>query len=285
MSAVVKARHLSKRYGKRLVLDDVSFDIGPGRVVGLIGANGSGKTTTLKALLGLAHVDGELEVLGKDPFRQREALMEEVSFIADVAVLPRWLKVSDAVDFVAGVHPRFDRKRAAMLLARTKLEPKMKVKQMSKGMIVQLHLALILAIDSRLLVLDEPTLGLDLLFRQQFYETLLNDYYDGERTIIVTTHEVTEIEHVLTDLMFMRDGQLVLNTPMETLGERFTEVLVAPDRMLAAQALRPVHQRELFGQSVLLFDGVARQMLSPLGEMRTPSLHDLFLATMKETRV
>ena len=284
MNPVVQARGLNKRYGKRTILHDISFDIAPGRVVGLIGANGSGKTTTLKALLGLTDVEGELQVLGMDPRRERDKLMEEVSFIADVAVLPRWLKVRDAVDFVAGVHPRFDRKRAHAMLARTKLEPGMKVKQMSKGMIVQLHLALILAIDSRLLVLDEPTLGLDLLFRQQFYDTLLQDYLDDQRSIIVTTHEVSEIENVLTDVMFMRDGHLVLNAPMETLGDRFTQLHVPPDRLSAAKALQPIDQRDLFGQSILLFDGVARQVLSSLGDIRTPSIHDLFLATMKEAR-
>src|SRR5476651_2731370 len=230
VSAIIRASNLSKRYGKQLALDQTSFEIQPGRIVGLIGPNGSGKTTTLKAMLGLTRFDGELSVLGLDPRTQRDALMNEVCFIADVAILPRWLKVKNAIDFVAGVHPRFDRSKAERYLANTKLTPKMKVKTMSKGMIVQLHLALVMAIDARLLILDEPTLGLDILYRKQFYQNLLEDYFDENKTIIVTTHQVEEVEHILTDLMFIRDGKIVLDADMDAIGERFIEVMVNADK-------------------------------------------------------
>lgn len=283
MSAVISAKGLSKRYGKQRALDNVSFDIPAGRIVGLIGPNGSGKTTTLKAALGLVPFDGELSVLGLDPRTQRDQLMQDVCFIADVAILPRWLRVGDAIDFVAGVHPRFNRAKAERYLANTKLTPSMKVKQMSKGMIVQLHLALVMAIDAKLLVLDEPTLGLDILFRKQFYHNLLEDYFDEHKTIIITTHQVEEIEHILTDLMFIRDGKIVLSTSMDELGERYTEVMVNGDKLNAANALQPIDQRTVFGKSVMLFDGVSRTQLSALGETRNPSVADLFVATMKGT--
>ncbi|MBC7683876.1 MAG: ABC transporter ATP-binding protein [Bdellovibrionales bacterium] len=283
MSAVISAKGLSKRYGKQRALDNVSFDIPAGRIVGLIGPNGSGKTTTLKAALGLVPFDGELSVLGLDPRTQRDQLMQDVCFIADVAILPRWLRVGDAIDFVAGVHPRFNRAKAERYLANTKLTPSMKVKQMSKGMIVQLHLALVMAIDAKLLVLDEPTLGLDILFRKQFYHNLLEDYFDEHKTIVITTHQVEEIEHILTDLMFIRDGKIVLSTSMDELGERYTEVMVNGDKLNAANALQPIDQRTVFGKSVMLFDGVSRAQLSALGETRNPSVADLFVATMKGT--
>ena len=283
MSAVISAKGLSKRYGTQRALDNVSFDIPAGRIVGLIGPNGSGKTTTLKAALGLVPFDGELSVLGLDPRTQRDQLMQDVCFIADVAILPRWLRVGDAIDFVAGVHPRFNRAKAERYLANTKLTPSMKVKQMSKGMIVQLHLALVMAIDAKLLVLDEPTLGLDILFRKQFYHNLLEDYFDEHKTIIITTHQVEEIEHILTDLMFIRDGKIVLSTSMDELGERYTEVMVNGDKLNAANALQPIDQRTVFGKSVMLFDGVSRTQLSALGETRNPSVADLFVATMKGT--
>ena len=283
MSAVISARGLSKRYGKQVALDNVSFEIPAGRIVGLIGPNGSGKTTTLKAALGLVPFDGELSVLGLDPRTQRDQLMENVCFIADVAILPRWLKVGDAIDFVAGVHPRFDRVKAERYLANTKLRPSMKVKQMSKGMVVQLHLALVMAIDAKLLVLDEPTLGLDIMYRKQFYQHLLEDYFDEKKTIVITTHQVEEIEHILTDLMFIRDGKIVLSTSMDELGERYTEVMVSADKFNAANALQPIDQRTVFGKSVMLFDGVSRAQLSALGETRNPSVADLFVATMKGT--
>jgi len=283
MSAVISARGLSKRFGKQVALDNVSFDIPAGRIVGLIGPNGSGKTTTLKAALGLVPFDGELSVLGLDPRTQRDQLMENVCFIADVAILPRWLKVGDAIDFVAGVHPRFDRVKAERYLANTKLTPSMKVKQMSKGMIVQLHLALVMAIDAKLLVLDEPTLGLDIIYRKQFYQHLLEDYFDENKTIVITTHQVEEIEHIITDLMFIRDGKIVLSSSMDELGERYTEVMVNADKLNAANALQPIDQRTVFGKSVMLFDGVSRAQLCALGETRNPSVADLFVATMKGT--
>lgn len=281
MSAVISAKGLSKRYGKQLAVDNVSFDIAAGRIVGLIGPNGSGKTTTLKAALGLIPFEGELSVLGLDPRTQRDALMQDVCFIADVAILPRWLRVCDAIDFVEGVHPKFDRKKAERYIANTKLSPTMKVKAMSKGMIVQLHLALVMAIDARLLVLDEPTLGLDIIYRKQFYHNLLEDYFDENKTIVITTHQVEEVEHILTDLMFIRDGKIVLAASMDEVGERYTEVMVGADKLNAANALQPIDQRTVFGKSVMLFDGVSRAQLAALGETRNPSVADLFVATMK----
>ncbi|BBD79520.1 ABC transporter ATP-binding protein [Aerosticca soli] len=283
MNAIVTARHLRKRYKNAVALDDVSFRIEAGRIVGLIGPNGAGKTTALKAILGLTPFEGELDVLGCDPRRQRNRLMEQVCFIADVAVLPHWIRVREAVDFVAHVHPRFDRAKCERFLARTKLVPEQKVKQLSKGMIVQLHLALVMAIDARLLVLDEPTLGLDILYRKQFYQSLLEDYFDEHKTIIVTTHQVEEIEHILTDLMFIRDGRVVLDADMESLGARFAEVLVNADRAAAARALGPLDERQVFGKHIFLFDGVDRATLAALGEVRRPSVSDLFVATMKGT--
>ena len=283
MSAVISARNLSKRYKGKPAVDSISFDIPAGRIVGLIGPNGSGKTTTLKAALGLVPYEGELKVLGRNPRTERDELMHDVCFIADVAVLPRWLKVKDAVDFVAGVHPRFDRKKAEAYIAHTKLTPDMKVKQMSKGMIVQLHLALVMAIDAKLLVLDEPTLGLDILYRKQFYKDLLERYFDEEKTIIVTTHQVEEIEHILTDLVFIRDGKLVLQATMDDVGERFHEVMVGSDKAEAARALKPIDERSVFGKTVFLFDGQPRDRLAELGELRTPGVADLFVATMKGT--
>jgi ABC-2 type transport system ATP-binding protein len=237
----------------------------------------------LKAILGLTTFDGQLNVLGLDPRKDRDKLMEQVCFIADVAVLPRWLKVRDAVDFVANTHPRFDRAKCDAFLARTKLQPGQKVKQLSKGMIVQLHLALVMSIDARLLVLDEPTLGLDILYRKQFYQSLLEDYFDEEKTILVTTHQVEEIEHILTDLMFIRDGKIVLDTDMDSLGERFAEVLVGAEFAAAARELKPLDERQVFGKSIFLFDNVSRPQLEQLGEVRRPSIGDLFVATMKGT--
>jgi ABC-2 type transport system ATP-binding protein len=286
MSAVITASGLSKRYGKQAAVDNVSFSIPAGRIVGLIGPNGSGKTTTLKAALGLVPFDGELNVLGFDPRTERDALMREVCFIADVAILPRWLSVGDAIDFVAGVHPRFDRKKAERYIAATKLKASMKVKSMSKGMVVQLHLALVMAIDAKLLVLDEPTLGLDNMYRKQFYQNLLEDYFDEGKTIIITTHQVEEVEHILTDLMFIRDGKIVLAASMEEVGERYTEVMVPSEKINAANALQPIDKRSVFGKAVMLFDsagpgGVSREQLAGLGETRNISVADLFVATMK----
>ncbi|HEY9513476.1 MAG TPA: ABC transporter ATP-binding protein [Rhodanobacter sp.] len=283
MSTVITASGLSKRYKHTLALDNVSFQIEPGRIVGLIGPNGAGKTTALKAILGLTDFSGELKVLGFDPRQQRDKLMGEVCFIADVAVLPRWIKVKEAVDFVANVHPRFDRRKCEAFLARTKLTPDQRVRQMSKGMIVQLHLALVMAIDARLLILDEPTLGLDILYRKQFYQSLLEDYFDENKTIVVTTHQVEEVEHILTDLMFIRDGKIVLDADMDAIGERFIEVMVNADRADAARQLKALDERQVFGKSIFLFDGVERARLEALGEVRRPSVSDLFVATMKGT--
>ncbi|MYM87002.1 ATP-binding cassette domain-containing protein [Rugamonas sp. FT82W] len=283
MSAVITAGNLSKTYGKQTALNGASFTVEAGRIVGLIGPNGSGKTTTLKAILGLTQFEGELTVLGMDPRSQRDALMNEVCFIADVAILPKWLKVKDAIDFVEGVHPRFDRSKAEKYLANTKLSPNMKVKAMSKGMVVQLHLALVMAIDAKLLVLDEPTLGLDILYRKQFYQNLLEDYFDENKTILITTHQIEEVEHILTDLMFIQDGKISLAASMDEVGERFTEVMVEPQFVAAANALQPMSQRTVFGKPIMLFDGVPRLQLSTFGELRTPSVADLFVASMKGT--
>jgi ABC-2 type transport system ATP-binding protein len=283
MNAVVTAHGLTKRYKNALALDDVSFRIESGRIVGLIGPNGAGKTTALKAILGLTDFKGELNVLGIDPRTHRDQLMEQVCFIADVAVLPRWIRVREAVDFVANVHPRFNRAKCEAFLARTKLTPNQRVKQMSKGMIVQLHLALVMAIDARLLVLDEPTLGLDILYRKQFYQSLLEDYFDENKTIIVTTHQVEEVEHILTDLMFIRDGKLVLDTDMDAVGERFAELMVSADKAEAARRLKPLDERQVFGKSIFLFDGADRATLESMGEVRRPTVSDLFVATMKGT--
>lgn len=283
MSSVLHATALSKHYGKQAAVDRVNLEIQPGRIVGLIGPNGSGKTTTLKAALGLIPFEGELKVLGFDPRTQRDDLMKEVCFIADVAVLPRWMRVRDALDFVAGTHPKFDRSKADAYLAKTKLKPSMKVKEMSKGMIVQLHLAIVMSIDAKLLVLDEPTLGLDILYRKQFYQNLLEEYFDEDKTIIVTTHQVEEIEHILSDLIFIREGKITLNTSMDEIAERFTEVMVGSEHYTAAKALGPIDERSVFGKTVFLFDGINRSTLAPLGDIKTPGIADLFVATMKGT--
>ncbi len=281
MSAVIQAHGLRKRYRNTEALRGVDFTIESGRIVGLIGPNGAGKTTALKAILGLTEFEGRLDVLGHDPRVGRERMMRDVSFIADVAVLPRWIRVRQVVDFVAGVHPRFDRARCEAFLARTKLLQNARVRELSKGMIVQLHLALVMAIDARLLVLDEPTLGLDLLYRKQFYQSLLEDYFDEQRTILITTHQVEEIEHILSDVMFIREGSITLQSDMDSLGERYAEVMVNPEQGDAARALKPLSERSVFGRSVFLFDGVARAQLQTLGEVRRPSLADIFVASMQ----
>ncbi|MBB4125131.1 ABC-2 type transport system ATP-binding protein [Xanthomonas translucens] len=282
--SVVSARSLRKTYNHKPALADASFAIAPGRIVGLIGPNGAGKTTALKAVLGLTAVEGELRVLGMDPRKQRNELMNDVCFIADVAVLPRWMRVREAIDFVAGVHPRFDRAKCERFLANTKLTPKLRVREMSKGMIVQLHLALVMAIDARLLVLDEPTLGLDILYRKEFYQRLLEDYFDEQKTIVITTHQVEEIEHILTDVLFIRDGRIVLSADMEHMATRYTELLVPAERIDAARALQPIDERGLpFGKTVFLYDGVPQAQLAALGETRNPGLADLFVAIMKGT--
>ncbi|MHB8424874.1 MAG: ABC transporter ATP-binding protein [Gammaproteobacteria bacterium] len=281
MSVLIKARGLSKRYGGLRALDKVDFDIEEGCIVGLIGPNGAGKTTVLKAILGLTGFDGELDVLGYDPRKARERLMQEVCFIADVAVLPRWLKVGNALSFVEAAHPRFNRERAMHFLERTRISQKSRVGQLSKGMVTQLHLALIMAIDARLLVLDEPTIGLDILYRKEFYSNLLNDYFDGKRTILVTTHQVEEIEKLLTHLMFIDNGRIVLNDSMEAVGEKYAEVLVNPDKTESARGLNPISEREIFGKKLFLFEGMERGKLQQLGELHTPSVADLFVAKLK----
>jgi ABC-2 type transport system ATP-binding protein len=278
--ACIEARGLRKAFGRTMALDGVDFRVEEGHILGLIGPNGAGKTTALHALLGLTPYEGELKVLGRDPWTERDQLMRDVCFIADVAVLPRWLRVSHALDYVAGVHPRFDRAKAEGFLAKTAIEPSRKVRELSKGMVTQLHLALIMAIDAKLLVLDEPTLGLDILYRKAFYDSLLNDYFDGSRTIVVTTHQVEEVQHVLTDVLFIDRGRVALDCSMEEVESRYLEVMVHPEHVAAAQAKKPIHERQIFGRSILLFDGVGRQELAALGEVRTPSLADLFVAVM-----
>src|SRR6476660_988024 len=272
VAPVISARNLRKAYKNKLALDGTNFDVAPGRILGLIGPNGAGKTTALKAILGLIPFEGDLNVLGRDPRTERDSLMNDVCFIADVAVLPRWMRVREAIEFVAGVHPRFDRARCERFLANTGIQPQMRVRELSKGMIVQLHLALVMAIDARLLVLDEPTLGLDILYRKSFYESRRSDYFDENKTIIVTTHQVEEIEHILTDLVFIRDGKIALSATMDEVGERFTEVMVPNDRADAARALKPIDERIVFGKSVMLFDGVPRNQLATFGETRNPGI-------------
>jgi ABC-2 type transport system ATP-binding protein len=284
MSSLIKARGLRKHYGSTPALDGVDFDIEPGQIVGLIGPNGAGKTTALKAVLGLTPFEGELDVLGLDPRRRRHELMRQVCFIADVATLPRWVRVSAALDFMAGVHPRFNRAKAETFLERTEIPRGKRVKQLSKGMVTQLHLALVMAIDARLLVLDEPTLGLDILYRKAFYSALLNDYFDEQRTIVVTTHQVEEIEKIITHLMFIHHGRLVLDESMESVAHNYTEVMIRPEDAEAARALAPLHEREVFGKKLMLFAGVARERLAPFGEVHTPGVADLFEATMKGDR-
>jgi ABC-2 type transport system ATP-binding protein len=283
--ACIEARGLRKAFGTTVALDGVDLRIEEGRILGLIGPNGAGKTTALNAILGLTPYQGELRVLGRDPWTERGHLMRDVCFIADVAVLPRWIRVSQVLDYVAGVHPRFDRAKAEGFLAKTAIRRASKVRELSKGMVAQLHLALVMAIDARLLILDEPTLGLDILYRKQFYDSLLNDYYDRRRTIVVTTHQVEEIENVLTDVMFINRGRIVFNCSMEECESRYVEVMVNPEQLAAARALKPIHERPVLGRSVLLFDHVVdqkleRQQLAALGDVRAPSIADLFVAVM-----
>src|SRR5690348_11339659 len=278
--ACIEARGLRKAFGTTIALDGVDLRVEEGRILGLIGPNGAGKTTALNAILGLTPYQGELRVLGRDPWTERDRLMRDVCFMADVAVLPRWARVSHLLEYVAGVHPRFDRAKAEGFLAKTAITHSSKVRELSKGMVTQLHLALVMAVDARLLVLDEPTLGLDILFRKRFYDSLLNDYFDGTRTIVVTTHQVEEIQDVLTDLMFIDRGRIVLKCSMEEFDSRYLEVMVNPENVAAARALKPIQERQLFGRSILLFDGVDRQQLAPLGDVRRPSIADLFVAVM-----
>jgi ABC-2 type transport system ATP-binding protein len=281
VTALVQARGLTKRFGATTALDGVSLEIPQGRIVGLIGPNGAGKTTALKAILGLTAFDGELSVLGRDPRRERHEIMQEVCFIADVAVLPRWLRVAQALELAEGLHPRFDRARAEAFLERTTIRRESRVRELSKGMVAQLHLALVMAIDARLLVLDEPTLGLDILYRKEFYGSLLNDYFDEDRTILVTTHQVEEIEHILTDVVFIDRGRIVLDESMEHIGARYAEVAVSPESAERARRLGPIYEREVFGRRVFLFEGQSDERLDGLGERRVPGIADLFVAKIK----
>jgi len=280
MSNVIEARGLTKRYKGTVAVDNIDLQIPSGRIVGLIGPNGAGKTSALKAILGLATYEGELSVLGKNPGKDRAALMEDVCFIADVAVLPRWIKVWQLIELTESIHPKFSREKCLEYLASTKITPEHKVKQLSKGMVVQLHLAIVMAIDVKLLVLDEPTLGLDILFRKKFYTNLLNDYFDEERTIIITTHQVEEIEHILSDLIFIQEGRIALDCSMEEVQESYIELIVAPDKAAAAREFKPLYERELFGRFIFLYKNASREQLKTLGELHTPSVADLFVATM-----
>ena len=280
MSAI-EARGLRKTYGTTVALDAVDLRVEEGRILGIVGPNGAGKTTALQSILGLIPYQGELRVLGRDPWTERDQLVRDVAFIADVAVLPRWIRVAQLLDYMAGVHPRFDRAKAERLLAKTEIRRTSKVRQLSKGMVTQLHLALVTAVDAKLLVLDEPTLGLDILFRKRFYDSLLNDYFDRTRTIVVTTHQIDEIQDVLTDFVFLNRGRIVLESSMEAFESRYLEVMVNPEKVAAARALRPIYERQVFGRSILLYDHADRQALAALGDVRTPSIADLFVAVME----
>jgi ABC-2 type transport system ATP-binding protein len=284
MNSLVSAQGVSKLFGSFRAVDNVSFEIDAGKIIGLIGPNGAGKTTLLKAMLGLTDCEGQLSVMGLDPFRQRKELMRNICFIADVAVLPRWIRVSQLLDYVAAVHPNFSRKRAEELLQQTKIMAKSKVKELSKGMVTQLHLSIIMSVDAKFLVLDEPTLGLDIIFRKEFYANLLNDYFDEERTILVTTHQVEEIENLLTDIMFINDGKILLNSSMDSIGDTYTEIATAGDEATRARGLGPIAENQMFGKSVMLFEGVGREDLEGLGEIRTPSVSDLFVAKVQGAR-
>ena len=280
MPALIEARDLTKKYGAHVALDRANFSVEAGRIVGLIGPNGAGKTTALRAILGLTAYEGQLQVLGREPFRDRTALMHDACFIADVAVLPSWLRVDDAVDFVAGVHPRFRRDRAAALLVKTEITGKRRMRELSKGMKTQVHLALTMAIDAKLLVLDEPTLGLDILARRAFYDALVNDYMDETRTILITTHQVEEVENLLTDVLFIDKGRIVLDSSLEDIAVRYAAVEVGADRIDAARAEKPFYERRMLGKMVLYYEHPDLQKLGTLGEIHTPSVSDLFVAKL-----
>jgi len=280
MPPLIEARELTKKYGSYVAVDRVAFCVEPGRIVGLIGPNGAGKTSIMRAVLGLSPYEGQLRVLGREPFRERAALMRDASFIADVAVLPPWLRVDQAIDFTAGVHPRFRRDRARALLAKTQIKPTHRIRELSKGMKTQVHLALTMAIDAKLLVLDEPTLGLDLLARRGFYDALVNDYMDEARTILITTHQVEEVENLLTDVLFIDRGRIVLDSSLEAIAGRFAAITVNNDQLPAARALNPFHERRALGKTVLYFENVAGAALAALGEVHTPTVADLFVAKL-----
>ncbi len=284
MTSLVRAEGVTKKFGSFTAVDNVSFEIESGKILGLIGPNGAGKTTLLKALLGLTDCEGRLSVMGLDPFKQRKELMRNICFIADVAVLPRWIRVTQLLDYVEGIHPNFSRRRAEELLQQTKIMSNSKVKELSKGMVTQLHLSIIMSIDAKLLVLDEPTLGLDIIFRKEFYANLLNDYCDEERTILVTTHQVEEVENLLTDIMFINDGKIILDSSMDALSDKYVEVTTSGDDAEKARGLGPIAEGKMFGKSVMLFEGVSREHLDGLGELRTPAVADLFVAKVKGAR-
>jgi len=276
----IEARGLRKTYGATVALDGIDLRVEEGRIVGLVGPNGAGKTTALNAIVGLSPYSGELRVLGRDPWKERDALVRDVCFITDVAVLPRWIRVSQLLDYVAGIHPHFDRRKAETFLSKTSIRLASKVKELSKGMVTQLHLAIVMAIEARVLVLDEPTLGLDLLYRKQFFDTLLGDFLERPRTVLVATHQVEEVEHILTDVVFIDRGRIVFNQSMEEVESRYQEVFVRPDQLASARALNPIAERQGVGHSVLMFEGADRRQLSALGDIRTPSVADLFVAVM-----
>ncbi len=284
MTSLVSAAGVSKQFGSFTAVDDVSFEIEGGKILGLIGPNGAGKTTLLKAVLGLTDCEGQLSVMGLDPFKQRKELMQNICFIADVAVLPRWIRVTQLLDYVEAIHPNYSRKRCEELLAETKIRSSSKVKELSKGMVTQLHLSIIMSIDAKLLVLDEPTLGLDIIFRKEFYANLLNDYFDEERTILVTTHQVEEVENLLTDIMFINDGKILLDAPMESIGDTYVEVSASGENAEKARGLGPLAENQMFGKSIMLFEGVDREHLEAYGDLRTPSVADLFVAKIKGAR-
>jgi ABC-2 type transport system ATP-binding protein len=282
MPPLIEAHDLSKSYGKHVALDHVNFAVETGRIVGLIGPNGAGKTTALRAILGLTPYEGRLRVLDREPFGDRAALMRDACFIADVAVLPAWLRVDQAIDFVAGVHPRFRRDRAQAFLSKTQITGKRRMRELSKGMKTQVHLALTMAIDAKLLVLDEPTLGLDILARRSFFDALVNDYMDETRTILITTHQVEEVENLLTDVIFIDRGRIVLDSSLEDIATRYAAVAVADDKVAAARAERPFFERRTLGKTVLYFERPDVQQLASLGELLTPSVSDLFVAKLSE---
>lgn len=284
MTSLVSAQGVTKRFGSFTAVDNVSFEVESGKILGLIGPNGAGKTTLLKALLGLTDCDGQLSVMGLDPFKQRKELMQNICFIADVAVLPRWIRVTQLLDYVEAIHPNFSRKRAEELLQQTKIMSNSRVKELSKGMVTQLHLSIIMSIDAKLLVLDEPTLGLDIIFRKEFYANLLNDYFDEERTILVTTHQVEEIENLLTDIMFINDGKIILDSSMDALADSYVEIAASGADADKARGLGPIAEGQMFGKSVMLFEGVSREHLEGFGEIHTPSVADLFVAKVKGAR-
>ncbi len=280
MTAIIEAQSLTKHYDNKFALNNFSFSLEKGRIMGLIGPNGAGKTTALRCLMGMTNYQGQLRVLGKDPSTQRQQMLREVAYIADTAILPAWITVAQLLEYTAGVHPKFDIERAKGFLASTDINVQNKISELSKGMVTQVHLALAISIDAKLLVLDEPTIGLDILYRKRFYQQLLNDYFDDAKTIIITTHQVEEIEHVLTDLLFIHQGKAVLNMPMDRVEKEFTELQVADAKLAQARKLEPIYEQSGMGQSSLIFQGVDREVLQPLGKVRTPSVADLFVAKM-----